>query len=314
MEAWLVSWDGSRMELPVLLKWEFSYAVGSPCDSFALTCLWEQGAERALEDAVELRAVHEGETVFRGRVDEYACIRDGKGSRLEVSGRGMQALLLDNESLPMEYQLATVADVLANHVAPYGIETVGGGLRAVEKFVVESGQSQWNVVRQFACAHNGIVPRFDREGRLVLSGWEDDVRVLGDGVPVTGLRWEKRRYGVLSQVVVRDRARKVTETVTDQDFTAKGGCCRRVITTPRRTGSAAMRDTARYQMRVSRAEEVQCVVDIPRLFAAWPGELVELNRAGFGGNGRYRVAEAVTGVDQRGRYTKLVLGPEDLLI
>lgn len=316
MEAYVTGWDGTGYALPSVLEWEFSYGLGAPCDAFALTCVWEPGAEKLMGAAVRFRAVHEGETVFTGIVDEYLCVRDEAGSRLELSGRGMQGLLLDNEALPMEYQTATAEDILRDHVTPYGIALAGkAGLGAAAGFTVGAGRSEWAVVHDFACYHNGIVPRFDRTGRLILRGWgEERSLVIGDGTACTSLAYGEKRYGVLSQVVVRDRGRGITETVDDREFQARGGRCRRVVTTTGRSTSAAMRYSGAYQLRASRGERVRCEVTVPGLFHAFPGELVQVDYAGFGGNGVYRVAEAVTRVNGEGGSTRLVLGETDLLI
>lgn len=315
MRAWAIGYDGARYELPAAIEWEFRYGLGSPCDSFEIVCLWEPGAERTLAGAVRLWAEQDGERVFTGVVDEYACTLDGGGGRLELSGRGMQALLLDNGALPAEYQLATAEDILRRHVTPYGISLAGTcALGPVAGFAVAGGQSEWSVVHDFACFHGGIVPRFDREGRLVLSPWGDVRRKLGDGAAVTALRYGYRRYGVLSQVVVRDRARGSTETVDDSDFQRRGGLCRRVVATAGRSSAAAMRYSGQYQLRASRAELETCEVTLAGLFAAWPGELVTVERAGFGGNGTYRVRESAVGEDADGRWTRLSLGPEDILV
>ena len=316
MECCVTCWNGTEYLLPEAVEWEFSYGLGSPCDAFALTCVWTPGLEKELAEAVRFRAKENGETVFTGVVDEYRCLRDEKGSRLELSGRGMQALLLDNGSLPMEYQVATRKDILRDHVTPYGIETVGGaGLSPVSGFAVESGQSEWSVLHEFVCRYNGVTPRFDRLGRLWLDGWEDGERkVLDDGVAVTALSYGESRYGVLSEVVVRDKVRGVTETVRDADFIARGGSCRRVVTMPGCSAAPAMRYTGQYQLRASRAEQVRCEVTLPALFAAFPGEIVSVERTGFGGNGVYRVLEAAVGVDGSGAYTSLILGEPDALV
>lgn len=315
MEAWATDYSGVQYALPTVTEWEFRYGLGSPCDSFTLTCLWEPGAERVLAGAVRLLAEDNGKRVFTGIVDEYVCVQDRRGSRLELSGRGMQGLLLDNEALPAEYQLATAGDILRNHVTPYGISLAGACvLGAVAGFTVSSGQSEWSVVHDFACFHGGIVPRFDRMGRLVLSGWEDRKLVLGDRTAVTGLRYGQKRYGVLSQVVVRDRARKVSETVNDTAFQREGGSCRRVVTMPRRSTAAAMRYSGDYQLRASRGERETCEVVLPELFPAWPGELVEVRRSGFGGNGTFRVRECVVSAGAAGGQSRLVLGAVDLLV
>ena len=316
MEAYVTCYDGTAYALPVVLEWEFSYALGSPCDAFSLTCVWEPGMETLMAAAVRFRAAHGGQTVFTGVVDEYDCIRDERGGRLELSGRGMQALLLDNESLPMEYQTATVQDILRDHVSPYGIELAGSSqLGAVAGFTVSTGESEWSVVYDFACYYGGIVPRFDREGRLILSGWQDETAVvLGDGSAFTRLSYGEKRYGVLSQVVVRDRSRKVTETVNDTEFQARGGRCRRVVTTTGKSDSAAMRYSGQFQLRASRAERVRCEVTVPGLFHAFPGQLVTADWIGFAANGVYRVAEAVTGADSTGSYTQLTLGETDIRV
>lgn len=312
----MTCYDGTAYALPAILDWEFSYGLGSPCDAFELTCVWEPGMETLMAAAVRFRAIHEGTTVFTGVVDEYDCVRDEEGSRLELSGRGMQALLLDNESLPMEYQTATVGDILRDHVTPYGITLAGtSSLGAVAGFTVSTGQSEWNVVHDFACYYGGIVPRFDREGQLILTGWQDEASVvLGDGTSFTRLSYGEKRYGVLSQVVVRDRSRKVTETVNDTEFQARGGRCRRVVTTTGKSTSAAMRYSGQFQLRASRAERVRCEVTVPGLFHAFPGQLATADWIGFAANGLYRVAEAVTGVDGSGAYTRLTLGETDILV
>lgn len=315
MEVWVTGCGGTRRRLPTATEWTFRYGLGSPCDSFEMTCLWKPGEERALTDAVRFEAVHNGERVFTGVVDEYACVRDGNGSRLELSGRGMQALLLDNQALPAEYQMATVRDIMDRHVTPYGICLAEGcTLGAVAGFSVSAGQSEWSVIRDFACYHGGIVPRFDREGRLVLSGWDGTERRLGSRTAVTELRYAYKRYGVLSQVVVRDRTRKTQETVNDVQFQQQGGACRRVVTTAGSSASASMRSTGQYQLRASRSELETCRLTVPELFAAWPGELLAVERSGFGGGGAYRVRETAVGMDKNGSFTRLVLGPEDLLI
>ncbi len=315
MNAQVTTYDGRVYALPAVTKWCFRYALGSPSDSFELTCLWEPGAEQTLADAVRFQAEEAGTRIFTGVVDECACLRDGNGNRLELSGRGMQALLLDNEALPAEYQLATAEDIIRRHVTPYGIFVAGGhALRAVAGFPVQSGQSEWSVVHDFACFRNGVVPRFDREGRLVLSGWGDTERRLGDAAAVTALRWGCRRYGALSQVVVRDRTRGLTETVNDAEFQRRGGRCRRVVTAAGRTASAAMRYSGEYQLRASRTERETIEATVAGLFAAWPGEKVRVERTGFGGNGIYRVRETAVSEDAGGRWTRLWLGPEDILI
>lgn len=64
--------------------------------------------------------------MFTGVVDECQVEQSGGGSVLELSGRGMAALLLDNEALGEDYGAATMEDILRDHVRPYGIQTAAG--------------------------------------------------------------------------------------------------------------------------------------------------------------------------------------------
>lgn len=316
MECWVELGDGSTLTLPTALQWKFCYGTGLPCDSFYVRCLWESGREKELAAAALFYAEWEGERVFTGVVDEFAAVCGRDGLCLELSGRGMAARLLDNEAMPAEYQRATCADIVENHVAPYGISVVGGGsLPTVSGFSVSSGVSEWSVVQDYACYHGGVVPRFDRMGRLVLDGHGDaEVYELGPTAPVTGWEYREQRHGVLSRVAVRRRSSWDTQWVEDSGFLAQGGCARRVVTVPNETGTAAMRYSADYQLKASRAERVRLTMTAAGAFLAWPGQLVDVKRTGFGGNGRYRVAQTEVVCDEDGLSTTLILGEPDSMI
>lgn len=313
MEGTLTCWDGTKITLPQVTEWAFQYGRGTPCDSFSLTCLWEP-EEDLLAEAVTFTAVEQGETVFTGVVDECERGWDGKGGFLTVSGRSMAARLLDNEALGMDYQVATWQDIVRDHVAPYGVQTVGSGLPAVPGFSVAVGSSEWQVVYEFCRYYGGITPRFDRLGRLVATPWEEGKRlVLGEDAAVTALTLRDQRYGVLSQILVRDKTTGAVQTVDNGDFLRRGGRCRRVLTMPGKSSYQAMRYSGSYQLEQSAEELRQLELELPGAFLAWPGDLVEVGLSKPVGRGIWRVAEAVSGMDENGTYTRLVLGLPDAL-
>ena len=306
----LICFDGKAYTLPAPESWKFQYGAGTPCDSFELRCPWDGGAEAALSGAVRFEAEEEGERVFTGVVDEFECRWDGAGGSLTVSGRGMAALLLDNEAESADYQVATLDDILRRHVEPYGISTAErGSFPAAAGFSVESGSSEWQVLRDFVRYQGGVEPRFDRAGRLVLTPWEDGKRLLIDErAAVLELRYRERRYGVLSEVLVRDRTRQSVQQVRNPEFIAQGGRCRRVFTMPGRSSYQAMRYSGQFQLEESAARRVRVEVVLPDPFAAWPGDLVELRRETPDFRGLWRVLESETGAGEQGCYTKLTLG------
>ena len=316
IRCWVALGDGQLWTLSTAVKWTFRYGTDTPCDSFSLRCLWERGQEKLLSAACRFFAEWEGERVFTGVVDEFAVLCGKDGLYLELEGRGMAARLLDNEAMPAEYQRCTRADLVADHVSPYGVEAVGGGrLAPVAGFTVSSGESEWSVVRRFACYYGGVVPRFDRMGRLVLNPPNDSREVLvGSADPVTGWEYREERHGVLSQAAVRRRTARGTQWVSDPAFVAQGGCARRVITVPNTTGSAAMRYTADYQLRAARRERVRMRLTVAGGFLAWPGDLVSVDLKGCGANGRYRAAQTEVACGAGGLTTTLVLGETDAMI
>ena len=316
MTGELTCWDGRRIALPDVTGWKFQYGMGSPCDSFLLTCLWEPEGEDPLAEAVIFTAAEDGETVFTGVVDECERGWNGGGGFLTVSGRSMAARLLDNEALGMEYQVATWQDILRDHVAPYGVECLpgGGNLPAVPGFVVETGSSEWQVVYQFCRYYGGVTPRFDRQGRLDVGPWPETAGLcLGAGAAVTALTLRDQRYGVLSQVLVRDRTTQAVRTVEEADFARRGGMSRRVLTMPGRSTYQAMRYSGEYQLTRAREELRRLEIELPGSFLAWPGELVEVDLPRGTGRGVWRVAEMTCGLDEQGRYTRLSLGEPEVL-
>lgn len=308
--------DGGRLELPELMEWRLEYTAGVPCDSFSLVCPWTGGGEGELSKAVGFTAQGESGTVFRGVVDEFECRTDSGGGRLSLSGRGMAALLLDNEALPADYLTATAADILRDHVEPYGIQVAGAvELPAVSGFSVTGGSSEWQVLYEFARYYGDVTPRFDREGRLVLAPWADkEALLVDDRVPVTACAYRERRYGVLSEVLVRDRARGAVERVENEPFLALGGRCRRVLTMPGRSNYLAMRYSGGFQIRRAQAQRIRLELTVPQAFFAWPGDLVEVARKDWGHNGRYRVLEAAVEAGGDGEQTRLTLGEPDGMI
>lgn len=316
MTGYLTCYDGSRYRLPPPLAWKLEYGAGVPCDSFWVRCVWEKGQEGVLEDAVYFQGTENGETVFRGVVDECQVSQTEDGCLLEVSGRGMAALLLDNEAEAADYQTATEQDIVRDHVTPYGIQVgAWGGLPPVSGFSVQSGSSEWKVLYEFARYYGGVTPRFDRQGKLLLNGWKDrETIVIDDSTPVTELVGRDRRYGVLSQVLVKDRGSRSTQVVENEVFSGKGGQCRRVLTMPKRSNYKAMRYNGRFQLDKSAAELLRVQVKLPVLFFAQPGDLVKLSRWDWGRNGTFRVLEAVVAADRKGGYTRLELGSPDTVI
>lgn len=316
MTGYVITAGGERLQLPVPLGWEMNYTAGVPCDSFWLRCPWDRDQNVDPGEWMRFEAAEQGEIVFTGVVDEYEVSWTSTGGWLEVSGRGMAALLLDNEALGQDYGTATLQDILRDHVSPFGIQVAGSpSLPAVNRFSVATGSSEWSVLYEFARFYGGVTPRFDRKGRLVLEGWTDSEDLLiTDTTPVSEISVRERRYGVLSEIWVRDRTRQAVEKVKNSAFLARGGSCRRVMTMPGRSDFKAMRYSGQFQLDKSASELIRLEVTVPILFYGKPGDLVRLQRDKWSKNGHYRVVEVQVIVDEKGGRTVLELADANVTL
>ena len=113
--------DHRVYELPPLLSWSVVHTGGVPCDSYTVKFLYEKEMAPVLALAAGFMGMEDGEIVARGIVDEYTVELGSEGVLATVTGRGAAARLLDNESRPVTYQDATLAEIVRCHAEPYGI-------------------------------------------------------------------------------------------------------------------------------------------------------------------------------------------------
>ena len=183
----------------------------------------------------------------------------------------------------------------------------------VERFSVATGGSEWSVLEEFCRYYGGIAPRFDQQGKLVIAPWRDgEALFIGDSTPVTRMLCRDRRYGVLSEIVVRDRYRHWTQRVNNPRLA--DGRCRRILTMPGKSNFKAMRYNGQFQIERSSAELLRLEIDVPIPFFARPGDLVQVERTGWRRNGRYRTARVTVGTDGSGAWSRLELAPPDILL
>ena len=312
MTGKLYTADHQIFALPPLLSWRVTHTGTVPCDSFSVTFVYQKEMAQALKTAAGFVAEEEGTVMLRAVVDEYTVDLDGNGLTATVSGRGYAARLLDNESRPVTYQQATLAEILQNHAEPYGI-TCGeiAEVRAASAYTVAAGSSQWKAVESFCRACGGFVPRFSREGELLASP-EQAGRTLsiGEGDPVLACTLREDHYGVLTEALVIDKTQNQEFSVKNQEMIDKGGQCRRVLYTPGQSTWAAMRYTGEYQIQRSGEDAWTAEVTLPGSFLAFPGDRVSLSLERMGLSGTFRVAEAENRFDGgNGALVTLTLKP-----
>lgn len=307
MTGYISDKDGGVWRLPPLLSWSVRHGMGDGADSFEVCCFYNADMSAILYNACRFRAEHEGRTVFTGVVDEYEAEASEKGGMtLCINGRSLAALLMDNEAEAAEYWGAGLDFILSRHVTPWGVRDVRTkSMRTASRLKVSSGMSQWSVLKEFCIFCGGVMPRFDREGTLLLDGSGGDTITVGALSPVTYQSRKDTRYGVISEALVRNRYG--SSLVENGRLKERGGSCRRVVSVPRYTGADAMRYTGSWQIRMSERGARTCTLVIAEPFAAFAGDRVRLERSPLGLTGEFGVLESVTTVTADKAETKLVL-------
>lgn len=309
MTGYLIDYNGNEYCLPLLLSWSVTHGLGTPCDAFELSLVYDRDMADILQKTIKFRGVFENETVFHGVVDEYEISVDENGSTASISGRGMAAYLLDNEAGAVEYWVCTLGDILNNHVYPFGIQKVkADAMGSAFGYTVESGASQWTALYNFTKYVGNIAPRFSKDGVLILSAAEGDKLVINDWSGAFDLKYCGKRYGVISEVLVKNKALNTSTVVRNEKFIAQGGSCRRVVNVPRNTSYDKMRYTGKFQIDSSEEEQVICSVSLPSQFAAFPNDIVTLQMTQTGIAGEFRVSETTTWAngDSAGTEIKMI--------
>ena len=311
MTGYVTTCDGAVYALPTLYAWELRYTGGEPCDSFSVKCPYEAAMADVLRRANRFRAAEDdGKTAFFGVIDEVEAACDEKGMWLELTGRGMAALLLDNEAEAVTYQRASTAEILRRHVTPYGIACAAYD-DVYASYKVAGGSSEWKALRDFPRLCGGFAPYFERDGSLLLTKKRDFPRVMLDGnTPVTTLVYRDKRYGVLSEAVVVDRSTRMKQTVKNENFYARGGRCRRIFYTAAKSGAQTMRYTGSYQIERSRENAETLEVTVAARFDAKPETVVSVSGSRLGVTGEFRVKEVVRRFGESGETTELTMQRE----
>ena len=297
MTGYVTMCDGRRSALPALLQWDIKLTDGDPCDGFSVCFPYERALAQMLRGAVFFTAEEDGATVFTGVVDDYEITLDARGLLAEMTGRGMAARLLDNQVRAAEYVRAQLEDILSTYVRPYGIVNIrAAAMPPVERFVVETGYTCWQVLAGF-CRHSAeIFPRFLPDGTLVLGETEKIQTVrLRQGRCISAALSDSR-YGLSSRQILVNTRTGQQIAAENSEFLRRGGSCVKVQGLTGNKVRATWR-TAAQRLEDARRDKHLIEVCVPGSFTAQPLDRVELTLPAMGVEGVFTVqaAESVCG-------------------
>lgn len=307
MQAYISDKAGNSYLIPSFLSWEFNHSDGELCDSFELTFIYKAEMYDYLKSAIRLSAVHENERVFTGIVDEFSVNSSDSGLIATLTGRGYAAILMDNEAEAAEYYSVNLSYIISEHVSPFAdFEILTKEMNKADSFQVYSGDSQWSVLTEFCTFCGDVTPRFDRCGRLILDGTMGDTYKIDGSVALTSISLEDKKYGRISEVIVKNYGSEVT--VYNEDFLALGGSARRIVNLPKSTTYDTMRYTGSWQIAEAEKDAEIIEIEIPAPFLAFACDYIELEIPSIGVYGTFYVRESSSYGGSDGYYTKLKLG------
>lgn len=291
MTGYIISSSGAETELPPFLSWDICHGLGEPCDWFEVSFIYYSHQLSKLQSACRFRAEHNGATVFTGVVDEYSISIDEHGSVVTISGRSPAALLLDNELPAASYAALSSESLISSFITPNGIsQVVSGAAKTLGSFSVSTGESAWSAVKRFSRYAWGTTPFFTPEGVLILNGRQGSNITVDADKDAHAVKLRDERYGIISDVRVKNRVTGASYTVRNEDFIARGGKSHRELTVPKTTGADAARYTAEYQIAESKRGRHLIELTITKQFACFPGDIIELSSTALGVSGSYRVS------------------------
>lgn len=201
MNAEVLRYDGTAVRLPELLSWEISRTDGNRCDSVRICFPYEAALAGILAAATRIRMTHGGTRCFTGVVDEVQAALDTGGRTATLYGRGMGALLLDNEVIGADFAQADAREILRRYVTPFGIQSDAQTLAAVPAFSVATGDNCMQILKGF-CRHAGArLPRFAADGTLLLRNAAVQTDRVVQEAALTEAQWRCCRYGVISKQI-----------------------------------------------------------------------------------------------------------------
>ena len=221
--------------------------------------------------------------MFTGLTDELTLRLSPAGSVLTLDGRGMGALLVDNQLRAAEFQTAGLNDLLKLCTEPFGIPVRAAKLGTLAGFAIDTGdtcrQALWGFVR-----HLGLEePRFDAEGTLLIGQPGKRVKLPSGAAEAV---WSRCCCDALTQVVeVPARVHGTVQTYSVPEETAFP---HRKVTVVSGGKLHAGRYTGPEQLSRSRREEKQLTLTLPGSFLAEPGDECEVSVYGISGTFRYR--------------------------
>lgn len=158
--------------------------------------------------------------VFKGLVDEQQNILNDKLYYTKITARSMAAMLLDNESKPVNYTNPSTSVIFNRHLLPNLITSYKGGeVTLNDNLIVSKGTTDWQVFYNFAVKAFNKVPRIEADGSANFNGIDcDEELVFSDsgGIKYNSIKENRLRCKLISDVIVKSDSKGYNTVINDK--------------------------------------------------------------------------------------------------
>lgn len=203
LELYGITEDLTEIVLGDIISLTINREENVPADDMSVTISFNPG----LPDLYSVRLTDDGETVFTGIVDEQFTEADENGAHNKIIARSMAALLLDNESVPKNYNQPSTSVIFKYHIEPLGFKEYKGANKIAKGIInIPKGSTNWYAVEAFTKKAFGAFPRIESDGTVNFNGVRNDSSIKfskTDGVDYNSIKENKKICKLISNVRVK---------------------------------------------------------------------------------------------------------------
>lgn len=197
--------DGNIIKMPQPSYMVINQDENVPADDLTVTFPLTD----IFSEMVNISVKENNQLVFYGVVDEQQIISDDTCGYIKIIGRSMAALLLDNESKPINYTNLSVSVLFSRHLSPLGFNKYkGDDATYYGTFNVAKGTTEWQVLYGFGINAFGRIPRIEADGTVNFNGSENQEVIHFsniDGMGYNSIKENTKRCKVISKVMVKSK-------------------------------------------------------------------------------------------------------------
>lgn len=297
-----------EINLPAPLSVTINQDVDVPADDMSVTFPFIEGLAELKYISVKENNI----VLFSGVVDEQQILSDGSKAVIKIVARSMAALLLDNESKPVNYTNPSTTVMYEKHLRPSGIEKFSGEEKVHKGFLnVVKGTTHWQALKSFCSDVYGKIPRVEADGTVNFQGIHQG-KILHfsneDGIGYNSLKENIKRHSPVSEIYIKTSENQDYDVEISSAEAVKRGI--KKVRYVDITNGVSTVETARKIIENSMKNSCEIILECPCRLLDILGAKASVSDTFAGNRDRLWVCSVQYRLTSSGEYTKIKLRKE----